>query len=233
MLARKSQFIQSLILLVVFGAVAVVVWLRVQPMEEPQPPFDPQWVRLSAVEIARLPLAERWDMPMGSEFGALTYNAQPFLATRHLGDDLNGIGGYNSDLGDPVYAAALGRVVYAGVPSLGWGNVVILAHRVRHPHTGELEVIQSMYAHLLEKKVQFGQVVQRGEVVGTVGTADGRYLAHLHFELRRGPYVNPSTGYADAPLNRLSPERFIMERRGAPLDAINPAPPLLPRTRGP
>jgi len=216
--------LRLLILLVLFSAVGFVIWQRVQPVQEPQPPFDPQWVRLSPAEIATLPVAERWDMPMGSELGALTYNAQPFLTTRHLGDDLNGIGGYNSDLGDPVYAAALGRVVYAGVPSPGWGNVVILAHRVRDPVTKELEVIQSMYAHLLESKVKVEQVVQRGEVIGTVGTADGRYLAHLHFELRRGPYVNPSTGYADAPLNRLSPERFIMERRGAPLDVLNPAP---------
>jgi len=232
MSSRLSKFARLVILLTVYGVLSVVVWQRLQPLPEVTPPFDPQWVRLTADEIARLPLAERWDMPMGSELGALTYNAQPFLTTRHLGDDLNGIGGYNSDLGDPVYAAALGRVVYVGVPSPGWGNVVILAHRVRHRQTGELEVIQSMYAHLLESKVKPDQLVQRGDAIGTVGTADGRYLAHLHFEMRRGPYVNPSTGYADAPLNRVSPERFIMERRAAPLDVLNPAP-LLPSTRGP
>lgn len=223
--------LRALLVLAVFGAVGWVVWQRTEPLREqpqglPQRPFDPQWIRLSPLEIAALPVAERWDMPMGGELGALTYNAQPFRITRHLGDDLNGIGGYNSDLGDPVYAAAAGRVVYVGVPGPGWGKVIIVAHRVRDLATNELQVIQSMYAHLLESKAQIDQIVTRGEVIGTVGTADGKYLAHLHFELRRGPYVNPSMGYADAPLNRVSPERFIMEHRGASADALNPAPSL-------
>lgn len=237
MTARIRHFIQLSILLVLFGVVAFILWEKIRPVlmesaEANQPPFDPQWIRLSAAEVSMLPLAERWDMPMGSELGALTYNAQPFLTTRHLGDDLNGIGGYNSDLGDNVYASAMGRVVYVGVPSPGWGNVIILAHRVRDPKTGALEVYQSMYAHLHESRVTLDQIVQRGDVIGTVGTADGKYLAHLHFEIRRGPYVNPSMGYADAPLNRVSPERFIMDHRGAPLDALNPGP-LLPRAAGP
>lgn len=187
-------------------------------------PFDPQWVRLSPVEIATLPVAERWDAAMGSELGALTYNAQPFRITRHLGDDLNGIGGYNSDLGDAVYAAAAGRVVYKGVPGPGWGKVVILAHLVRDEGTQRLQVIQSMYAHLLSADVEVDQVVKRGEIIGKVGTAEGKYLAHLHLEVRRGPYVNPSLGYADAPLNRESPERFIARHRGAEADVLNPAP---------
>jgi murein DD-endopeptidase MepM/ murein hydrolase activator NlpD len=72
--------------------------------------------------------------------------------------------------------------------------------------------------------VQAEQVVQRGEKIGTVGTGDGQYVAHLHFEVREGPYVNPGVGYADAPLNRLSPERFLAEHRGAPEEQLNPAP---------
>jgi Peptidase family M23 len=187
------------------------------------PGFDPAFVRLSPLEIAALPEALRWDMPMGSEHGAMTYNAQPFRITRHLGDDLNGIGGYNSDLGDPVYAAALGRVVYCANPSPGWGNMVILAHRVRDAQ-GELQVIQSVYAHMQSVQVELDDVVQRGQQVGTVGTAEGRYLAHLHFEIREGPYIFPGVGYADAPLNCLSPERFIAEHRGAPPELLNAAP---------
>ena len=85
-------------------------------------PFDPALLRLSAAETAALPLAARFDHPLGSEHGALTYNARPFRMARHLGDDLNGIGGGNSDLGDPVHAIAAGRVVYAGEPGPGWGK---------------------------------------------------------------------------------------------------------------
>jgi hypothetical protein len=185
-------------------------------------PFDPAFKRMSPVEVARLPLAARFDAPMGSEHGALTYNAQPFRINRHLGDDLNGIGGLNSDLGDRVYASGFGRVVYAGVPGPGWGKMIILAHRVRE--ADKTRVIQTVYAHLDQLLVKQDQVVQRGEKIGSVGTADGQYLAHLHFEVREGPYVNPGVGYADAPMNRLSPERFLAEHRGASDELLNPAP---------
>ncbi len=187
--------------------------------------LDPAFLRLSPLEIARLPLAVRFDHPMGSQNAALTYNAQPFRINRHLGDDINGIGGGNSDLGDPVYAAGLGQVVYAGVPGPGWGNMVILAHRVPDLEDPVLEnICQTVYAHLDKILVQPGQVLQRGVQLGIVGTGGGAYLAHLHFEIREGPYINPSVGYADSPLNRISPEKFLAARRGAPDWQMN-APP--------
>jgi murein DD-endopeptidase MepM/ murein hydrolase activator NlpD len=205
-----GKMVQGLTVLAALGLGAAILWTANERTQETQP-FDPQWVKLSPLEIATLPLADHWEQPMGSERGALTYNAQPFRITRHLGDDLNGIGGYNSDLGDAVYATALGKVVYKAVPGPGWGKVIIVAHRVRGAD-GKLKVVQSMYAHLEDWQVNYGDLVQRGQQIGTVGTADGRYLAHLHLEIRRGPYVNPSLGYADAPLNRESPESFILQR---------------------
>jgi murein DD-endopeptidase MepM/ murein hydrolase activator NlpD len=66
--------------------------------------------------------------------------------------------------------------------------------------------------------------VQRGDVIGTVGTAGSAPLAHLHFEVRIGPYVNPGQGYADTPMNRVSPEKFVQARRGAEAAVLNPAP---------
>ena len=188
-------------------------------------PFDPAFLRLSALDMARLPLALRFDQPLGSEHGALTYNAQPFRLNRHLGDDLNGIGGLNSDLGDSVFAAGFGRVVYAGAPSPSWGKMIILAHRVPDLEIPDkTHIIQTVYAHLNEIGVTPNQLVQRGEKIGTVGHAGGQYLAHLHFEIREGPYINPGVGYADAPLNRISPEHFLAKHRGAADDLLNPAP---------
>ena len=147
-----------------------------------QQPFDAAFVRLSAAEVAALPLAVQFDPPLGGEQGALTYDAQPFRTTRHLGDDLNGIGGWNSDLGDPVFASGTGRVVYAGVPGEGWGNMVILAHRVPEAAaTGGDAVYLSVYAHLEKILVKAGELVPRGRQLGTVGTANGHYFAHtLH-----------------------------------------------------
>ncbi len=204
----------------------IVIALIGYIVSSPAPrPFDPAFLRLSPLEIARLPLAVRFDQPMGGEHGALTYNAQPFRLNRHLGDDLNGIGGLNSDLGDNVYAAGFGRVVYAGTPAPSWGKMIILAHRVPDLETPEkTHVIQTVYAHLKEIGVKTDQLVQRGEKIGTVGNADGQYLAHLHFEIREGPYINPSVGYADAPLNRISPEHFLAQHRGAANDLLNRPP---------
>ena len=224
---RTLKLAEILALAALLAVIANTLWHRWEsrPTASASPrPLDPAFIRLSPLEVAALPVALRWDAPLGSEHGALTYNAQPFRVTRHLGDDLNGIGGYNSDLGDPIFAAADGRVVFAGVPGTGWGNMVILAHRVTNAQTGELEVVQSMYAHMEKVLVHPDQVLHRGEQLGTVGTAGGLYFAHLHFETRQGPYVNPSVGYADAPLNRMSPENFVVEHRGAALDLLNPAP---------
>ncbi|WP_395745835.1 M23 family metallopeptidase [Prosthecobacter sp.] len=205
------------------AAVAGMLWLRFGRSASSIKPLDPAFVRLSPLEVATLPLAVRFDMPMGSEHGALTYNARPFRIARHLGDDLNGIGGENSDLGDAVYAAGTGRVVYAGIPGPGWGKMILIAHRL--PEGDELgPVVQTMYAHLESIRVQAGQDVRRGEQIGTVGTAEGVYLAHLHFELRLGPYINPGQGYADTPLNRVAPEQFIRAHRGATDELLNPAP---------
>lgn len=210
---KNLPHITRVILLLAMAALIAGLILPRIKMAGTSGPFDPAFARLAPMEVATLPLATRFDLPMGSPHGALTYNAQPFRIRRHLGDDLNGIGGENSDLGDPVYSAGAGRVVYSGSPGPGWGKMVIVAHRL--PVGDELgPVVQSMYAHLDSIHVQAGRNVLRGQQIGAVGTADGAYLAHLHFEVRRGPYVNPGQGYADAPLNRVSPETFIQAHQG-------------------
>ena len=184
---------------------------------------------LSAWEVAKLPRAPRFDAPMGSETGALTYNAQPFWEMNdgrgghHTGDDLNGIGGMNSDLGDPVFAVADGTVLYTGEPSSGWGNIIVVGHMT------EKGQIHSMYAHLQEVLVVVGTPVARGQKIGTVGTANGHYPAHLHFEMREADGVDIGAGYSMYPLNRHNPSKTIADLRGAPVD--RPAPSILPLAR--
>ena len=223
-MSQVMRIMRVIMTLALAAAVIDVIWQRFgnPPTTRPRP-LDPAFVRLTPLEAATLPLATRFDMPMGSEHGAFTYNARAFRVERHLGDDLNGIGGGNSDLGDAVYAAGAGRVVYAGSPGPGWGKMILIAHRL--PDEDELgPVIQTMYAHLESIRVQVGQNVQRGHKIGTVGTAEGAYLSHLHFEIRLGPYVNPGQGYADTSLNRVAPEQFIRAHRGAVADILSPAP---------
>lgn len=217
-----GKIVRIICVLLTLAMVAMIVrelrWSAVRAK-----PLDPPFVRLTPLEMAALPLATRFDMPLGSEHGAFTYNARAFRIQRHLGDDLNGIGGGNSDLGDPVHAAGAGRVIYAGIPSADWGNMILIAHRL--PDGDELgPVVQTVYAHLESMRVRAGQVVRRGDVIGTVGTAGGRYWAHLHFEVRAGPYINPGQGYADTALNRVAPEVFIRAHRGADAEVLNPPP---------
>ncbi|CAN5256223.1 hypothetical protein BH23VER1_BH23VER1_08520 [soil metagenome] len=166
--------------------------------------YDPAFDLPGALEVAAIPRASRFTYPLGSEHGALAYNAQPFLANRHLGEDWNGIGGENSDLGDAVYAVANGAVLYAGDAGGGWGKVVILGHRLE-----DGSLLQSFYGHLESVNVAVGSVVGRGAKVGTVGNVDGRYFAHLHFEIRDSPVVAPGQGYADFPLDRLAPSEVL------------------------
>lgn len=186
--------------------------------------FDPRMQLYGAFEKAGIPPAPRFDAPMGTETGGLIYNAQPFWEMNqqrgghHTGDDLNGIGGENTDLNDPVYSVANGLVVYAGEPSSGWGNVVIIAHRV-----GDGEVIHSMYAHLHEIAAWSGKVVARGDLIGRVGTGNGNYLAHLHFEVFRGDGVSLKNGYSMIPYDRIDPEGTVRDLRHAPAEMLNPS----------
>lgn len=174
---------------------------------------------------AGIPHARRFDPPMGSERGGLVYNAQPFWEMNdkrgghHTGDDLNGIGGMDSDLGDPVFATADGLVLYAGEPSPGWGNVVIIAHSA-----ADGRPLQSMYAHLNRSDVTPGTLVARGGKLGTVGTANGFYPAHLHFEIRTSDSADIGAGYASNPLNRLDPMATVAALRNAPADDLAPSP---------
>lgn len=172
----------------------------------------------SPLELASIPTAARFDFPLGSENGALAYNAQRFTENNHLGDDLNGIGGENSDLGDPVYVIADGRVLFSRDGGPGWGNVIIVLHA--YVENGRRQYVQSYYGHVDEMLVRAGKNVRRGQQIATVGNAGGRYFAHLHFEMRefKTPFVGP--GYRKDTRGWLNPSAFIQAHRGAPEDDV-------------
>ena len=180
---------------------------------------------LSAWETAEIPVSHRFDPPMGTEHGGLVYNAQKYWdmnekrGGHHTGDDLNGIGGMNTDLGDPIYSTADGLVLYAGEPSPGWGKLVVVAHK-----TPDGKTLHSMYAHLNRIDVRIGDLISRGGKLGTVGTASGYYPAHLHFEMRASDGVDIGAGYGADPLNRLDPVATVNSMRNAAPDLLAPSP---------
>ncbi|MFL6539249.1 MAG: M23 family metallopeptidase [Chthoniobacterales bacterium] len=205
-------------MLVVFLlALACGIFFR-WPQTLAQKATRPEFQLPSALDLASLPGAARFDFPLGSENGAFAYNAQPFTENRHLGDDLNGIGGENSDLGDPVFAVADGRVIYAQEGGPGWGNIVIVLHA--YEENGARKYVQSYYAHLQSFSVAVLDEVRRGQQIAKVGNANGKYFAHLHFEIREflTPFVGP--GYRDDTRGWLNPSEFIQQHRGAPDDDV-------------
>ena len=190
--------------------VATLAWKLGPELTRPKY-VDPAFRIPSPLELESIPTATHFDFPLGNENGAMAYNAQHFTQNKHLGDDLNGIGGENSDLGDPIYAIADGRVLLARDGGPGWGNVVILLHA--YLENGERKYVESYYGHVQEMLVHSGETVKRGQQVATVGTANGRYFAHLHLEMREfiTPFIGP--GYRDDTHGWINPTKFIEQHR--------------------
>src|SRR6266516_4460589 len=151
-----------------FSFLATIAW-KLGPELARSKYVDPAFWIPSPLELASIPTATHFDFPLGNENGAMSYNAQRFTENKHLGDDLNGIGGENSDLGDPIYAIADGRVLLARDGGSGWGNVVILLHA--YLENGERKYVESYYAHCQEILVHADDDVRRGQKIATVGTA--------------------------------------------------------------
>lgn len=203
-------------------ALSVTLFVRLWPELTRATKFDPAFYLPSPFDLASLPTATRFDFPLGNENGAFAYNAQRFTENRHLGDDLNGIGGENSDFGDPIYAVADGHVLLARDGGPGWGNVIIVLHA--YEENGARKYVQSYYGHVEKMLVVAPQDVRRGQQIATVGNANGQYLAHLHFEMREfiTPFVGP--GYRQDTRGWINPSEFIAKHRGAPEDDVGRTP---------
>lgn len=174
---------------------------------------------LPAVDsTVRCPLADGFDFPVGRPDAAGYYKARGFWPNGHLGEDWNGVGGGDSDLGDPIYNIAHGVVVLSEDVRVGWGNVIIIRHAYREPN-GKIEMVDALHGHLLERKVKVGQIVERGQVIGTMGGNNGMYPVHLHFEIRKNLAIGMNRSkFARDYSNYYSPTQFIEARRKLPTD---------------
>jgi lipoprotein NlpD len=100
-----------------------------------------------------------------------------FDEQRNKGLDIGG------KAGDPVLAAADGRVVYAGAGLRGYGNLIILKHN---------NTYLSAYAHNQVLLVKEDQAVRKGQKIAEMGSTDADRVK-LHFEIRRqGKPVDPT-----------------------------------------
>ncbi|HEX5135719.1 MAG TPA: M23 family metallopeptidase [Planctomycetota bacterium] len=127
----------------------------------------------------------------------VTAAGSPFTGSYHLAEDVwlpartvvrsvaDGVVRY-SDF-SPTWSDDRGRMHW------NLGNVIVIEHPLEPAEDGLSEVC-SFYVHLSsDRKVAAGDKVKRGQVIGAIGAdrseENGRYPAHLHFGLHKGPYV--------------------------------------------
>jgi murein DD-endopeptidase MepM/ murein hydrolase activator NlpD len=139
--------------------------------------LDPRFQRLGA-SLARMDALERGlaGIPqvnpasleyISSGFG---FRADPFTGAGafHAGLDFRG------PIGAPIYAAAAGKVSFAGVRQ-GYGNCIEIDHG---------NGLMTRYAHMSRFVAQIGQPVGAGAVIGAIGNTGRSTGPHLHFEVR-------------------------------------------------
>jgi len=129
-------------------------------------------VDLAAAPVFRWPLTTIHIL-VGSPFGAR-------WGKPHEGIDLP------APVGTPVFAAADGRVVYAGSAIRGYGNLIVLKH------AGDL---LTAYAHNSVLLVSQGQSVRVGDRIALVGQSGHATGPHLHFEVRSGQIPRDPMNY--------------------------------------
>lgn len=86
-------------------------------------------------------------------------------------------------LGEVIWAADNGVVVYAGPNNYGYGNMVVIDHG---------NGWQTLYGHLSQWNVVCGQSIYQGQIVGLAGSTGRSSGPHLHLETQyQGGRVNP------------------------------------------
>ncbi|MFZ0533998.1 MAG: peptidoglycan DD-metalloendopeptidase family protein [Anaerolineales bacterium] len=147
-------------------------------------PEDSNWLELSSPAspnklwqgVFSLPVESVFAECYASRFGSRrSYNGSDY-SYFHTGVD------YCGKIGDPIYAAAVGVVVFAG-PLTVRGNATMIDHGWG---------IYTAYMHQSEILVQMGDRVEQGQLIGLVGNTGRVEGPHLHFEVLVGSVqVNP------------------------------------------
>lgn len=119
-----------------------------------------------------------WPLPGATVTSGYGYRIHPIYGTRrlHTGLDMGGA------MGAEILAAGDGVVALAGVNG-GYGNCVVIYHGGG---------MSTLYGHQSRIGVSLGDVVERGDVIGYVGSTGVSTGPHLHFEVRmNGNPVDP------------------------------------------
>jgi murein DD-endopeptidase MepM/ murein hydrolase activator NlpD len=172
--------------------------------------IDPRFERLG-LSLTRMAVLERaldgipQVVPASVEniTSGFGYRRDPFngRGAMHAGLDFKGA------MGSPIFAAAEGRVTFAGWKS-GYGQAIEITHA---------NGMMTRYAHLSRIDVSLGQRVAAGGTIGGLGSTGRSTGPHLHFEVRiNGTAVNPR------PFLEAAPD-VLKEVRRSGSDRTNPA----------
>ena len=119
-----------------------------------------------------------------TRFGEV-YNLVDPAGSAHTGADIAGAG-INCT---PIYAIQSGTVTTSGYSNYGYGNYIIINHG---ECTNDNSSYISLYGHCSSLAVEEGQVVEKGQLIGYVGTTGNSTGPHLHLEVRvNGTRVDP------------------------------------------
>lgn len=111
-------------------------------------------------------------------------------STNHKGTDIGRVG-YTSS----VYASKAGTVIVSQY-SNSYGNYVVISHGSGNT---------TLYAHMSSRKVEVGQYVNQGDVIGITGSTGNSTGPHLHFEItENGVRVNPLSHGAEPRMGYLT-----------------------------
>ena len=126
---------------------------------------------------------------MASGYG---YRIHPIYKVRrmHWGMD------FSAPTGTEIFATGDGEVVEVKKKYNGYGHHVKIRHGFGY---------ETLYAHMSKILVRKGQRIERGEVIGLVGSTGTSVAPHLHYEVfKEGKRVNPAHYY----FNDLTPEQY-------------------------
>jgi len=154
--------------------------------------------KLLAATPAIQPVSNKDLNRIASGFG---YRIDPIYKTvkMHAGLD------FTAAQGTPIYATANGVIKTAGNTGNGYGNHVVINHGYGY---------ETLYGHMVRVKARAGQRVERGDLIGYVGSTGKSTGPHCHYEVHKnGQKLDPVYFF----YNDLSPQQFdeLLKRASA------------------
>ena len=154
--------------------------------------------KLLAATPAIQPVSNQDLSRIASGFG---YRIDPIYKTvkMHAGLD------FTAPQGTPIYATANGVIKTAGNTGNGYGNYVVINHGYGY---------ETLYGHMVKIKARRGQKVDRGDLIGYVGSTGKSTGPHCHYEVHKnGRKPDPVYFF----YNDLSPQQFdeLLKRAAA------------------